>query len=152
MLWTIRIVVLWSLLGFALPPHTPLERARYPIRVLVITGGNFHDFTGNTALLLAGAEQFAPLHWTRMNLSAGAPTGDVGPAELDDPALATKCEVILAYTQGELGLTASQKTGMLAFVANGGGFVGLHCAADSHSGWAAYVAMLGGAFQTHPPL
>jgi hypothetical protein len=60
-------------------------------------------------------------------------------------------DVVLAYTQGELGLSVAAKERLLAWLRHGGGFVGLHCAADSHPGWDAYTRMLGGRFESHPP-
>ena len=53
------------------------------------------------------------------------------------------------YTRGRL--TAKQLQGLLSFVSSGGGFVGLHSAADSFRDTPEYLELLGGVFRSHPP-
>ena len=48
-------------------------------------------------------------------------------------------------------LTSEREQGLLTFLRNGGGFVGLHSASDTFRGSRAYVEMLGGEFLSHPP-
>lgn len=125
-----------------------------PLRVLVLSGGGFHDFAGNLKLLLDGLPVPADTHWTFLPLGEDSADG-VSQAlrlrQLESLELPGEQDVILAYTQGELGLSPTAKDKLLAFVRGGGGFVGLHCGADSHPGWAEYTAMLGGRFESHPP-
>jgi type 1 glutamine amidotransferase len=125
------------------------------IPVLVLTGGAHHDFAGNTQALVEGlALQYPALRLELMRVGPGP--FPVGMAEaktgLADPELPLRYRAILAYTQGELGLDAAGKQGLLAFVHGGRGFVGLHSAADSHPGFVEYTRMLGGRFESHPPV
>jgi scyllo-inositol 2-dehydrogenase (NADP+) len=58
---------------------------------------------------------------------------------------------VLVYTTGlHQDLTPAREQGLLQFVQNGGGFVGIHSAADSFRGSRAYIEMLNGEFLTHP--
>lgn len=60
-------------------------------------------------------------------------------------------EAVVVYTTGYRDqLTPERERGLLGFIKNGGGFVGVHSAADSFRGNRAYVEMLGGEFKTHP--
>lgn len=125
-----------------------------PLRVLVLTGGEFHDFDGNVRSLVGGLSLPADTHWSFLPLgndSADGVSKALRLRQLEALELPGEHDVILAYTQGERGLSPTAKDKLLAFVRGGGGFVGLHCAADSHPGWAEYTAMLGGRFQHHPP-
>jgi len=47
-------------------------------------------------------------------------------------------------------LTAEREKGLLSFIRNGSGLVGIHSAADSFRGSRAYIEMLGCEFLTHP--
>jgi len=59
---------------------------------------------------------------------------------------------IVVYTTGFYNdLTPERERGLLDFVHNGGGFVGIHSATDSFRGSRAYIDMIGGEFLTHPP-
>ena len=58
---------------------------------------------------------------------------------------------VVIYTTGlNDDLTPEREKGLFTFVRNGGGFLGIHSAADSFRGNRAYVSMLNGEFQTHP--
>ena len=58
---------------------------------------------------------------------------------------------VVVYTTGfHDDLTPAREQGLLDFVKKGGGFVGIHSAADSFRGSRAYVDMLNGEFLTHP--
>jgi len=58
--------------------------------------------------------------------------------------------VIVSTTGFHDDLTPPREKGLLGFVKSGGGFVGVHSAADSFRKNRAYVDMLNGAFLTHP--
>lgn len=59
---------------------------------------------------------------------------------------------VVVYTTGFYDdLTPEREKGLLEFVRNGGGFVGIHSATDSFRGSRAYIDMIGGEFLTHPP-
>ena len=58
---------------------------------------------------------------------------------------------VVVYTTGcRDELRGAREAGLLQFVQAGGGFVGLHAAADSFRGSRAYLEMLGGEFLSHP--
>ncbi|MCM2316708.1 MAG: ThuA domain-containing protein [Thermoanaerobaculia bacterium] len=58
--------------------------------------------------------------------------------------------VIFANTSGELPLP--DRDAFLAWVRDGGAFLGVHSASDTFHGWPEYVRMLGGEFLTHGPM
>lgn len=59
-------------------------------------------------------------------------------------------DAVFFYTTGELPLSESQKSDFLAFVRNGKGFGGSHCATDTLYKWKEYGEMIGGYFDGHP--
>lgn len=149
MRWTLAVLV-GSLLG-----GVPLA-AQTPLRVLLITGGGFHDFDRNPKLLLAGIDRHVKLAVTELRLpddqTPDPPPDQPRPGAILDAELQNRFDVILAYHQGEkLGLNREELDNLMSFVRRGGGWVGLHCAADSWKWCRDYVAMVGGVFQSHPP-
>lgn len=66
-------------------------------------------------------------------------------------ALAEHEILCLVHTSGTLPLSDEQKAAILAFVAAGGAFVGVHGATTICYGWTAYGEMLGAQFKGHPP-
>ncbi len=135
-------------------PHAPAA-----LRVLVLSGGGYHAFGANLDTLLAALQARGQFRFTRLRLGPDAPGAAFGASESDkiaravfgSDALGRDFDVVLAYTQGELNLTGDEKARLLRFVRDGGGFVGLHCAVDSHPGWDDYIAMCAGHFASHPP-
>ena len=61
-----------------------------------------------------------------------------------------KYDAVFFYTTGDLMLSDSQKSDLLAFVRNGKGFGGSHCATDTYYNWKEYGEMIGGYFDGHP--
>lgn len=60
---------------------------------------------------------------------------------------------VVVYTTGfKDELTEKREKGLIDFVRNGGGFVGIHSAADSFRGSRKYIEMLNGEFLTHPEI
>jgi type 1 glutamine amidotransferase len=60
-------------------------------------------------------------------------------------------DAIVFFTDGELDMDASQKADLLSFVRDDGkGFIGVHSAAITFTGWPEYGEMLGGYFDGHP--
>lgn len=131
-------------------PHTEV------ITVLVLTGGGYHDFSRNTSALLHGLEQIDEsglvvdvISWRGTDIDAERYRQQV---ELSEPDIFDRYDVVLAYCQGEFeAFTNEVKERFLSFVRNGGGYVAIHSASDSHPGWSEYDAMLGGRFESHPP-
>lgn len=147
------------LLALALALALPLgaraqagEEEPRPLRVLVVAGGGYHDFQGNTEALCAGLAELGTYTFHLLRQGPGPFPRNLpdSPIGLADPGLPDRYDVILAYSQGELGWSDAEKAGFLAFVEGGGGYVALHSAGDSHPGWAAYDRMLGGRFRSHP--
>ena len=66
-------------------------------------------------------------------------------------ALAEHEILCLVHTSGDLPLSEEQKRAILAFVAAGNGFVGVHGASTICYDWTAYGEMLGAQFKNHPP-
>jgi glucose/arabinose dehydrogenase len=59
--------------------------------------------------------------------------------------------VVFLNTTGDV-LDAAQQTAFENFIRGGGGFVGVHSAADTEYGWAWYGQLLGAHFASHPPV
>jgi type 1 glutamine amidotransferase len=60
-------------------------------------------------------------------------------------------DAIAFFTDGDLDMDASQKADLLSFVRDDGkGFIGIHSAAITFTGWPEYGQMLGGYFDGHP--
>lgn len=58
--------------------------------------------------------------------------------------------LLFGSTTGELPITDAGKTGMMAWLRSGKGFVGIHSATDTLYHWPEYGAMIGGYFNGHP--
>ncbi len=69
--------------------------------------------------------------------------------ELDDKML-SGCAAVLFMTTGELPMSEEQKSALIRFVENGGGFIGVHNATDTFYKFPEYGKMLGGYFNGHP--
>ncbi len=134
----------------------PLERAVEPpraghLRVLVLSGGGYHDFAANLTRLLPAVAARQSMTLTELALNPADGAAPTSRRYLEEADLPAEFDVILAYTQGDLALPEPVRARLLAFVHGGGGLVGLHCAADSHPGWAGWDDLLRGRFERHPP-
>jgi type 1 glutamine amidotransferase len=74
-----------------------------------------------------------------------------GANELTARRLRDADAVVFLNTSGELHLDAAGKRRLLAYVRNGGGFVGTHSAADTFHDWPAFQRLIGAEFRGHPP-
>ena len=114
-----------------------------PVRVLMLTAtaGFRHDSIGTArqALTSLGATSGAFTITATEDLSA-----------VSASSLAGYDVLFFALTSGELTFTAEQKAAMLAFVSQGGGFMGAHSATDTLYTWPEYDALLGAHFREHP--
>lgn len=72
------------------------------------------------------------------------------PASFDDDRLAGVRAVVFANTTGNV-LAAPQRAAFERYVRGGGGFVGVHSAADTAHDWPWYGELVGAWFQGHPP-
>jgi uncharacterized protein len=57
---------------------------------------------------------------------------------------------VMFFTTGELPMSDGQKQALVDFVRNGGGFLGVHSAADTFYQWPEYSRLIGGYFDQHP--
>jgi hypothetical protein len=127
-----------------------------PLRVLVLTGGGYHDFALNTDALVRGLDRVDGVSFSfdRRMLRGEMPEGWQGRhvVHLSDPDVFKPYDAILTYHQGELpDFTNEVRERFLEYIRNGGGLVAIHSSADSFPGWDEYDEMLGGRFESHPP-
>jgi type 1 glutamine amidotransferase len=60
-------------------------------------------------------------------------------------------DAVVFFTDGTLDMDESQKSDLLSFVRDDGkGFIGIHSATITFTGWPAYGEMIGGYFDGHP--
>ncbi|MEO2106963.1 MAG: ThuA domain-containing protein [Actinomycetota bacterium] len=71
-------------------------------------------------------------------------------ADFTAETLAETDIVLFANTTGETPFTDAQKTMFEQWVRDGGGFMGIHAAADTNYEWDFYQTMVGAAFDSHP--
>ena len=124
-------------------PHTPPVAASSatPGRVLVFThtAGFRHDSIPVTVETLQALGRGTGLEVDT--------TGD--PAMFDDATLSRYVAVVFAHTTREV-LARPQQAAFERYVAGGGGFMGVHAAADSGYTWPWYGELVGAWFARHP--
>jgi type 1 glutamine amidotransferase len=124
-------------------PMTPSGSPSRPVRVLMLTAtaGFRHDSITTARQVLTG-----------LGMSSGeftiTPADDV--SAVNASSLANHDVLFFALTSGELAFTAEQRAAILAFVSQGGGFLGAHSATDTLYGWSEYGALIGAYFKEHP--
>jgi type 1 glutamine amidotransferase len=72
-------------------------------------------------------------------------------ARLAGPGLAGYRAVVFLSTTGDL-LDAAEQAGLQRYVQGGGGWVGVHAAADAEYDWPWYGGLVGAWFRRHPPV
>ncbi len=72
------------------------------------------------------------------------------PGLFEDASLARFDAVVFANTTGDV-LDAAQQAAFQRYIAGGGGFMGVHSAADTHKQWPWYGDLVGAWFKNHPP-
>ncbi len=88
--------------------------------------------------------------------SLAATTGEFTVTDTEDlsaisaASLAAHDVVFFALTSGELAFTDEQRTAIVAFVTQGGGFLGAHSASDTLYNWPDYGRLVGAYFKDHP--
>ncbi len=108
-------------------------------------------------LYVYGGPEFHPTEWagkkmTELLQSDGRFTMDMT-ADLNSFASLPESgyDAVAVYMTGFKGdLTEKREKGLLTFIKNGGGFIGIHSATDSFRGSRAYIEMLNGEFLKHP--
>lgn len=71
-------------------------------------------------------------------------------ADLTDDLLDRTDVILFANTTGEHPFSDEQKTMFVEWLEAGGGFMGIHAAADTNYDWPAYQELVGAAFESHP--
>lgn len=108
-----------------------------PKKVLVLLGGGWHDFEACGRILesfLLATGRFDVTRTTDRNALATLPRSRYAAA--------------IVYAQGG-ELTANQERGIIRFVENGGGLVGIHCGNDSFVKNEGYMKLIGSQFIGH---
>ena len=72
-------------------------------------------------------------------------------ARFADSELPAYDAVVFLSTTGDV-LDASQQDALQRFVRSGGGFAGVHAAADTEHGWPWYLSLVGAEFRSHPAI
>jgi hypothetical protein len=75
-----------------------------------------------------------------------------GLGELAPARIGRYAAVVFALTSGELALSPAARAGLVRFVQRGGGFVGVHSAADTLYSYPPYGRMMGAYFRAHPSM
>ena len=109
------------------------------IKTLQYAGGEIHDWQGCGEAIYEAIWQMPQLQITRSKDDLSC---------LEQERIAPFDLAVFYHTVTEL--TDAQKNGLLGWVNAGGGFVGVHSAADSFRDCPEYRAMVGGHFVTHP--
>lgn len=107
-------------------------------RLLLLTGGRYHDFAAGTAFLDS-------LFRTTGNFAVEATQNLGALRSLDD------FDVVVMYTHGEV-LPGREEQSLVDFVAGGGGLLGIHSASASFYPNRRYRALLGCRFLEHAPV
>lgn len=120
-----------------------LERAAAGARVLVFTrttGFRHESIPAGVAAVVTLGERygFAVEHTEQASA-------------FDDASLARFAAVVFLNTTGDV-LDSAQQAALERFVRGGGGFVGVHSAADTEYDWEWYGQLVGARFRSHPPV
>jgi len=107
-------------------------------KILMMTGGGFHPFQLCSSIAKDFVEQ------------TGIFTVEVT-EDRDRLIDLSEYSAVIIHTQGGV-LTNEQENGLLGYVRNGGGIVGIHSAADSWTNSTGYMEMIGAQFREHGPM
>lgn len=128
-------------LAHAIASNSPKQAASKPLSILVFskTAGFRHDSipTGRAALTNIALEK----GW-RITLSEDAD-------EFKGHNLRQYDVIVFLSTTGKF-LNKSQEDGLVDFIHHGGGYVGIHAAADAEYDWPWYGKLVGAWFKHHP--
>jgi type 1 glutamine amidotransferase len=127
----------------SLPP-TPGGPAVPPVSMVVLTATTGFRHTDG----INAAKQVLPQMSARTGEFTVFLTEDL--AEITADRLAKTNILFFALTTGELPFTDAQKTAIMNFVNQGGGFMGAHSATDTLYDWPDYGRLVGAYFNGHP--
>lgn len=149
MAWRLAILAGVTLLLLAGAPLLARQAPRQggdqeaPYRVLVFTrtAGFRHEAIPDA---LAAIEALGAEHGFAVDATED-------PAVFDDARLAGYHAVVFLLTTGDV-LDAGQQAAFERFIRAGGGYAGVHSAADTEYDWPWYVDLLGASFDSHPAI
>lgn len=119
-------------------PADPGPIGKHGVLVFSKTNGYRH---GSIEAGISAIESLGRLHgWTVVNTENGA---------FFNPDYLSRFKVVVFLSTTGTVLTPEQKKHFEAFVENGGGYVGIHAAADTEYQWHWYKALLGTYFRDH---
>ena len=120
------------------PPSSP-----QPVRVLMVTATAAfrHDSIPTAKQVMAALA-------SRGAGFSVAVTENLG--DITAERLAATDVLMFALTSGELALNQSQKSAIVAWINDGGGFIGVHSATDTLYDWPDYGRIVGAYFKEHP--
>lgn len=122
------------------PPPAPVADDTARILIFTRTAGFRHDSIPKAVATLEALAAQQSLHADH--------TEDA--AVFAPERLARYRAVVFASTTGDV-LDDAQQRALEQFVRAGGGFVGVHAAADTEYGWPWYGGLVGAWFRSHPP-
>lgn len=131
-----RLALTLSLLALM----TAAQAEQFKVLVLSKTAGWHHDAipAGVAAIQRLGQLHDFGVFWT-----------EDANRVMNDQELAKYQAVVFLLTTGDI-LDAGQKAAFERYIRAGGGFVGVHSAADTEHGWPWYTRLVGRMFQAHP--
>jgi uncharacterized protein len=148
--WPLRIVLLILTLPFV-AALVSAQNASQPKKHLLIIGeekGYRHDAVSHAMATIERLGRESELWTTTVRTDTEALTKkklEYNAKNLND------FDAVMFYTGGELEMDAEQRAALLSFVHDDGkGFVGVHSAAITFTGWPEYGEMIGGYFDEHP--
>jgi uncharacterized protein len=118
------------------PPASQAER----MLVFTKTAGYRHD---SIPAAVAAIRELARRHGVDIEHTEEA-------SRFSEEQLSRFKAVAFVNTTGNV-LGPGEKRALESFIANGGGFLGIHSAADTHYDWPTYGALVGAWFKSHPP-
>lgn len=136
-----NLVLLLLSLGLVLGSciKNPSQDTTFAVLVFHKTTGYRHDSIVNTLELI-----------TRLGQEGGfrvEKTADAGSFTQEN--LSKYTAVVFAHTTGEI-LSDLQQSALESYIRSGGGFVGIHAAADAEYDWPWYGRLVGAYFKSHP--
>ena len=139
---TLRFLTLCAAL--MLPPKDLATQGRRTVSILVYTRNGPGYAHQNVPSAVAALRKLGSEHGMTIDV-----TDD--PSAFTEARLARYTLLLFASTTNDVFDTDAQRLALRRYIEAGGGFVGLHSAADTERSWPWYRRMVGAAFAWHPP-
>jgi type 1 glutamine amidotransferase len=130
-----------GLVDWPLPASASVSATPYQVLVFSKTAGFRHDS------IPAGIQAIRELG----NANGFTVTATEDSAVFTTSQLAAYRAVVFLSTTGDV-LNAAQQTAFESYINGGGGYVGVHAAADTEYGWPYYGQLVGAWFRSHPAI